>query len=270
MAVKIPLEVAVFSGLSILKAQAQGCSRVELNAPNSYMLGGTTPPIAELARVADQVRVPVRVMIRPRGTPEDGSQDFIYTSSEVAAMAKSIQEFKASGLLNPCRGDGFVFGLLQFSSETDSFTGEPHMLQINEQQCKALIQHAKPFGCVFHRAFDPIAATKRASEGIQTLISLKFEAVLTAGGLGNCLDNLDKISYLCHRFARKGKFEIVAAGGLRENNIIHPAREAAQYEEGSVWLHTAALSTRPDHPTEEIDSDELVQMVAQLDLVEAA
>ncbi|KAG6123260.1 hypothetical protein E4U13_008126 [Claviceps humidiphila] len=270
MAIKIPLEVAVFSGESILKAQSQGCSRVELNAPNSYLLGGTTPPLAELARVADQVTVPVRVMIRPRGPPNDGSQDFIYTESEVAAMARSIEEFKASGLMNPCRGDGFVFGLLKPCSGFDSFTGEPQKLQIHEEQCKTLLRHAKPYGCVFHRAFDAIASTKRAYEGIELLLSLNFEGVLTAGGPGNCIDNIDRLNQLCHKYMSKGIFEIVAAGGLRENNILIPARTLARYEQGTVWLHTAALSSRPDHPMEEIDSDELIQMVAQLDLVEAA
>ncbi|KAG5934505.1 hypothetical protein E4U53_000679 [Claviceps sorghi] len=269
MAIKMPLEVAVFSGASILKAQAQGCSRVELNAPDSYLLGGTTPPTAELARVADRVRVPVRIMIRPRGPPEDGSQDFIYTPSEVAAMAQSISEFKASGLMNPCRGDGFVFGLLRPCSEVDPDTGEPQTVQIDDEQCKALLQHAKPYGCIFHRAFDAIAASRRASEGIQLLRSLNFEGVLTAGGLGSCLDNLDRLDRLCHRFVSKGSFEIVVAGGLRESNIGEVARRLARYEQDSVWLHTAALTERPDHPTEEIDSDELIQMVTQLDLVEA-
>ncbi|KFG77680.1 CutC family protein, partial [Metarhizium anisopliae] len=110
---QMPLEVAVFSGESALKAQSQGASRVELNAPGSYHVGGTTPPIAELKRIAAKVTIPVRIMIRPRGAPGDGSPDFVYTPKEVAAMAQSIRDFKATGLLNPFRGDGFVFGLLQ-------------------------------------------------------------------------------------------------------------------------------------------------------------
>ncbi|KAG6001121.1 hypothetical protein E4U43_001410 [Claviceps pusilla] len=268
MPIRMPLEVAVFSGASILKAQSQGCSRVELNAPDSYRHGGTTPPLAELARVARHVRVPVRIMIRPRGPPEDGSQDFIYSPSEIAAMAASIAEFKSSGLMNPCRGDGFVFGLLRPCSEIDSFTGEPRTLQIDEDQCRALLRHAKPYGCVFHRAFDAIAESRHASEGIELLVSLNFEGVLTAGGLGRCLDNVDRLGQLCHRFASKGSFEIVAAGGLRECNIRQVASSLARYEQGSVWLHTAALTERPDHALEEIDSDELIQMVTHLDLVE--
>ncbi|KAG5925208.1 hypothetical protein E4U42_004441 [Claviceps africana] len=268
MGIKMPLEVAVFSGASILKAQSQGCSRVELNAPNSYLLGGTTPPVAELARVADQVRVPVRIMIRPRGPPEDGSQDFIYTPEEVAAMAQSISEFKASGLLNPCRGDGFVFGLLRPCSDIDPDTGEPQTVAIDDEQCRALLRHAKPYGCIFHRAFDAVADARRATEGIQLLRSLNFEGVLTAGGLGGCLDNIDRLDRLCHRFVSPGSFEIVVAGGLREANISDVAGRLARYEQDSVWLHTAALTTRPDHLPEEIDSDELIQMVALLDYVE--
>ncbi|GAB0133381.1 hypothetical protein EsDP_00001792 [Epichloe bromicola] len=276
MAVKIPLEVAVFSGESILKAQSQGASRVELNAPNSYHLGGTTPPVSELARVAAQVEIPVRIMIRPRGPPPGGekAQDFIYTRAEVDAMADSIREFKATGLMDPCRSDGFVFGLLKASEEPEP-EPEPEpadvavavAVAIDEENCATLIRLARPYGCVFHRAFDPIAATKRASEGIQTLISLGFEGVLTAGGLGDCLGNIDRIDHLCHRYA--GPLEIVVGGGLRRDNILRPARVLAHYKD-AVWMHTAALSKRRHRATEEIDSDELVDMVAQMDLVEAA
>lgn len=291
MAVKIPLEVAVFSGESILKAQSQGASRVELNAPNSYHLGGTTPPVSELARVAAQVKIPVRIMIRPRGPPPPPpppggghkvkAQDFIYTRAEVEAMADSIREFKATGLMDPCRSDGFVFGLLKASEEPETETetetetvdvagagARAGAVAIDEENCATLIRLARPYGCVFHRAFDPIAATKRASEGIQTLISLGFEGVLTAGGLGDCLGNVDRIDHLCHRYAA-GPLEIVVGGGLRRDNILRPARVLAHYKDG-VWMHTAALSKRRHRATEEIDSDELVDMVAQMDLVEAA
>ncbi|EFY97311.1 hypothetical protein MAA_07328 [Metarhizium robertsii ARSEF 23] len=165
----MPLEVAVFSGESALKAQSQGASRVELNAPGSYHVGGTTPPIAELKRIAAKVTIPVRIMIRPRGAPGDGSPDFVYTPKEVAAMAQSIRDFKATGLLNPFRGDGFA-----------------------------------------------------------------------------------------------GRIQFVLGGGLRASNVERVAGRFSTYEKGSVWMHTAALSSRPDHPAEEIDSNELVGMLASL------
>lgn len=273
----LPLEVAVFSGDSILKAQSQGASRVELNAPGSYVNGGTTPSVSELARVADRVTIPVRIMIRPRGPPPSdaaSTQDFIYSESELAEMAQSIRDFKATGLLNPLRGDGFVFGILKKSSAVDdSFTSsfgesDSDRLDVDVDQCKNLIKLARPFGCVFHRAFDPIAATRRFSEGVETLLDLGFEGLLTAGGYGNAIDNVDKIDHLCHRLA--GRIQIVVGGGLRAANIADPASQLAVYDEGSVWMHTAALTERPDHLAEEIDSDELVRMVAQLSSVSPA
>lgn len=262
---KMPLEVAVFSGESLLKAQSQGADRVELNAPGSYDLGGTTPPVSELAKVSAEVKIPVRVMIRPRGAPWDRSPDFIYTEKEVAEMVRSIQEFKATGIMNPFRGDGFVFGLLQPTDAVDPTTGEPEVVKIDEQSCLKLLEAAKPFGCVFHRAFDPIAATKRISEGVQTLINLGFEGLLTAGGRGNCKDNIDRIDHECHKQA--GRIQFVIGGGLRAVNIHNVATQFSTYEKGSVWLHTAALSPRPDYPREEIDSNELIRMLANLDSV---
>lgn len=258
----MPLEVAVFSSESLIKAQNQGASRVELNAVGSYALGGTTPPVSELAKVSDQVRIPVRIMIRPRGPPSDGSQDFLYTNAEIQTMIASIKEFRATGLMNPFRGDGFVFGVLSPSNAVDPITNEPERIRINTVACSALREAARPFGCVFHRAFDPIAATKRISEGIETLVALGFEGLLTAGGNGNCQENIDRIDHECHKQA--GKIQFVLGGGLRFHNVQTIAERFSFYEKGSVWMHTAALSPRPDYPVEEIDSNELVKMVAAL------
>ncbi|KAG8421818.1 hypothetical protein J3458_003662 [Metarhizium acridum] len=262
---QMPLEVAVFSGESALKAQSQGASRVELNAPGSYPLGGTTPPVAELKRIAAKITVPVRIMIRPRGAPGDGSPDFVYTAQEVAAMAQSIRDFKATGLLNPFRGDGFVFGLLQPTAAEDPVSGEPDVVHIDRQSCRTLLDAAKPFGCVFHRAFDPIAATRRIGDGIETLTRLGFEGLLTAGGRGPCADNVDRLDHECHKQA--GRIQFVLGGGLRTSNVRDVAERFSTYEEGSVWMHTAALSSRPDHPPEEIDSNELIGILASLDSV---
>ena len=310
---RVPLEVATFSGESMLKAQAQGAARVELNAPGSYPLGGTTPPVNELARVVDKLHIPVRIMIRPRGPPADSdAQDFLYSDREIGQMADSIREFKATGLLNPLRGDGFVFGLLKprgskpeppilsatasdlkksvsfaesftgsFMSDesnpaanaTDSFTtdgtsSQDSPYEIDTSACRKLIELAKPFGCVFHRAFDPIAAAKRASDGVETLIGLGFEGLLTAGGYGSSIDNIDRLDHLCHRMA--GRIQIVVGGGLRAHNVGRAAEQLAIYDEGSVWLHTAALSKRPDHGPEDIDSDQLGSILAQLTSVAPA
>ncbi|KAK2603716.1 hypothetical protein QQS21_004092 [Conoideocrella luteorostrata] len=266
--IKMPLEVAVFSGDSILKAQNQGASGVELNATGSYPLGGTTPSVSEYARVAGHIKIPVRIMIRPRGAPSDGTQDFIYTAAEVEAMGRSITEFKATGLMDPCRGDGFVFGILEPSAAIDSYTGQPEGIKIDERQCKQLIDIAKPFSCVFHRAFDPIAATKRAMDGVQTLIDIGFHGLLTAGGFGNAVNNIRNIEFLCHRMATR--IQIIIGGGLRSDNVLDPARQLAEHGEGAVWMHSSALTERPDRPAEQINSDELVRMVAQLSSVSVA
>ncbi|TWU77588.1 hypothetical protein ED733_007779 [Metarhizium rileyi] len=261
----IPLEVAVFSGESIIKAQSQGASRVELNAPDSYHVGGLTPPVTELTTLASQITIPVRIMIRPRAAPADGSPDFIYSLEEFKEMTQSIKAFKATGLLNPIRGDGFVFGLLQPAKTVNPSSGEPDLFQINEAACRTLIATAKPFGCVFHRAFDPIAATKRIGDGVDTLINLGFEGLLTAGGYGACESNIDRIDHECHKKA--GKLQFIVGGGLRASNIEHVAKRFTAYEKGSVWMHTAALTDRADHHPEEIDSTELIDMMASLDSI---
>ncbi|PHH79003.1 hypothetical protein CDD80_5856 [Ophiocordyceps camponoti-rufipedis] len=276
----MPLEVAVFSPLSALQAQTQGASRVELNAAGSYSVGGLTPPVSDVVTLKSNrdFKLPIHVMIRPRGAPEDGSQDFIYSDEEIAQMVQSIQDFKDAGVMNPFHGDRFVFGAIRESSGTsddeydwDSDDEDKNKLRIDEHVCKTLLNAAKPFPCIFHRAFDPIAAANRSSEGAELLLRLGFEGVLTAGGNGGTCckqDNVDEIDHMCHRFA--GRLNIAVGGGLRRHNVNPVASQLAVYDDNTVWFHTSAVQVRDGLVTEDLDIDEVHGLVNQLSLVEPA
>ncbi|KAK3299393.1 uncharacterized protein B0H64DRAFT_472535 [Chaetomium fimeti] len=166
------LEVPIFGPDDGPLAVSLGASRLELNRAGSYALGGTTPTLAELTTLLTSLtptpiststptspnhtqRVPIRIMIRPRGPPptititttttttttpssqnkpqnnssQTTPQDFIYTPTEHATMASSIREFATSGLLSPALGDGFVLGVLRRSNDDDGrvvLDGERH------------------------------------------------------------------------------------------------------------------------------------------------
>ncbi|EHK27407.1 uncharacterized protein TRIVIDRAFT_119840, partial [Trichoderma virens Gv29-8] len=204
-------EVAVFSGASGLEAQDLGAKRIEINAPGSYEEGGLTPPVKELTSIASQLEIPVRIMIRPHHL----LQDFIYTDDEIALMLQAIHDFKATRVLNPIRGDGFVFGILKRQTKASTLAKYPEFkYTIDEERCKLLIDAARPFPCIFHRAFDPIAAGERWAKGIDILVRCGFDGVLTSGGLGNCHENLEKLDAICHR-AAPGSLQVIAGGGVR-------------------------------------------------------
>ncbi|KLU84975.1 CutC family protein [Magnaporthiopsis poae ATCC 64411] len=112
------LEIPIFSPAAAKDAASLGAHRIELNAAGSYPVGGLTPSLSELSALLAQLgqqspRIPIRIMIRPRGAPgAPGQPDFIYSAPELASMRDAIAGFKASGLLDAGRGDGFVFGAL--------------------------------------------------------------------------------------------------------------------------------------------------------------
>ncbi|KND93501.1 Copper homeostasis protein cutC [Tolypocladium ophioglossoides CBS 100239] len=269
---KMHLEVAVFSAESALTAQTLGASRVELNAAGSYSVGGLTPTIEELSRLRAQPRkltLPVHVMVRPRGAPAEGP-DFVYSARELAEMFTAICRFKASGLMNPLEGDRFVFGAVTEVDNDEDVPGDKR-IEIDDGICTALIEVATPFGCVFHRAFDPIAASGRSIDGAEQLAKLGFQGLLTAGGLNSSCcnqDSVDKIGHMCHRMA--GKIKIIAGGGLRRHNVAKAAAQLAVYDDNTVWFHTAAVKTINGVPTENLDADELVDVLTVLGQVQPA
>ncbi|KAF4509681.1 hypothetical protein G6O67_003825 [Ophiocordyceps sinensis] len=296
---RVPLEVAVFSGQAALHAQLLGASRVELNSPGSYALGGLTPPLDELASVRSRLTIPVHVMIRPRPAPTDGRPDFVYSPRDLARMLVAMCHFKAAGLMDAERGDRFVLGALREVSvdedgddgdfgldEADNDGGEGRnrprkRLVVDETVCEALVAVAKPFGCVFHRAFDPIAASgpRHRAYALEQLALLGFDAVLTAGGLtGSCCDgpNVETVDHLCRLMA--GRVKIIVGGGLRSHNVIgaaemlgvHADNSPANDRDSAVWFHSAAVKTIDGFPTEDLDLDELHELLSQLGQIEPA
>lgn len=243
----LPLEVAVFSSQDALKAQSVGASRIEFNAPGSYPDGGLTPPLDELKLLSSKLDIPVRVMIRPRGPPPDGTMDFLYSEAELELMKEAIADIKAANVMKVDRGDGFVFGILKQA-------GEGHA--IDETICTDLVSAAKPIPCVFHRAFDSIASSSDWKGGLDTLIRSGFEGLLTAGGAeGKYCDNLTRLEEICKHVS--GRLQIVAGGGVRHHNAGRPSRALEGYGAGNVWVHSAALRSSGDG----VDQEELQKLL---------
>ncbi|KAK2536020.1 copper homeostasis protein cutC homolog isoform X2 [Columba livia] len=156
------------------------------------------------------VRVPVFVMIRPRGG------DFLYSDREVEVMKADIRLAKLHG------ADGLVFGALTEDGRIDT------------ELCTALLAVCRPLPVTFHRAFDMVHDPVVA---LETLISLGFERVLTSGCDSSALEGLSLIKRLAEQ--AKGRIVVVPGGGITERNLQRILEGSAASE-----FHCSARSAR--------------------------
>ncbi|KAI1376578.1 hypothetical protein F4677DRAFT_82091 [Hypoxylon crocopeplum] len=267
----IGLEIPVFGASAASRAIELGASRIELNAKGSYSEGGLTPSIEDLERVT-LVDVPVRIMIRSRG-PLSNVRDFVYTDDEFGWMEAAIRRFKETGLLNVERGDGFVFGILKESSQSSN-EEDTHAKRcwVDRDRCSRLVEVARPFKAVFHRAFDEIVSCDDDGRGVDDrhawrmglddLLTCGFDSILTSGGLGNAIQNLAMLDKIITRAENLG-IEIIVGGGVRRHNAKELSQQLKLKERvRSTFVHSACLS--PSLGTEYADAEEVAAILSQL------
>src|SRR5690606_31490145 len=135
-------------------AEKKGADRLELCA--ELHLGGTTPPEELILQAKQQVKIPLRIMIRPRGG------NFIYSKAELAEMRNSIEFCKKAGV------EAVVFGILKEDNSLD-------LEAISE-----LAALAQPLKVVVHKAID---LTPDPLEAAKELCRIgKIDTILTSGG----------------------------------------------------------------------------------------
>jgi copper homeostasis protein len=189
------VEACVATMATAFEAESAGAARLELCDDRAE--GGTTPDPHLLARVRRGARLPVHVLIRPRGG------NFVYTPGEGAAMLREIAQARQAG------ADGVVIGALD--REGDVATG----------LVEELIEAARPGAVTFHRAFDqardPVAA-------LDTLIRLGVERVLTSGQAADAWGGRALLGRLVRHGA--GRIEIMAGGSIQATQVADIVREA--------------------------------------------
>lgn len=198
----ILVEAAVETLESALAAERSGANRIELCA--KLIDGGTTPGAGLIAAAAERMRIPVFVMIRPRGG------GFIYSNDEIGAMNRDIEFAGGIGVA------GIVTGALT------SHGG------IDPEQTRTLIAAAAGLPVTFHRAFDTV---ENPLDSLEQLIDLGISRVLTSGGAATAAEGADAIAALVER--ARGRIGILAGGGIREHN----ARDVIT-RTGVVEIHT--------------------------------
>jgi len=180
-------------------------------------------------------------MIRPRGKPSfpEEDPDFLYSEAELEQMKASIRSFRQSGLLDPKRGDGFVFGVLKRDVDGKDVVGG---VVVDVERNAALVKEAAGFGCTLHRAVDDVLGAWAGRGGsvvevAEEILSCGFGAVLTSGGPGNAPDNLPVLAQFVAAVA--GKVEVIIGGGVRTANKNALVDMFGHME--NVWLHSSCL-----------------------------
>jgi len=209
------MEVCVDSVESALAAQAGGADRLELC--QDLCEGGLTPSAGLLATVRAGVKLPLAVMIRPRGA------DFCYTEAEFEVMRRDLQFAKETG------ADMLVLGLLTPDGEVDL------------ARTRELVALARPLPVTFHRAFDK---ARDAGRALEDLIGLGVERVLTSGQERTVIDGLDTIVALVKQ--GRGRITIVPGGGITERNLpkILAATRAKEFHVSASTTHESAMTFR--------------------------
>lgn len=200
------LEIACFNVRSAELAQQAGADRIEFCA--DYKAGGITPSLQDIELLKKSLRIPLHVIIRPRGG------DFVYTSQEIELMKEQIMHCKKNSI------NGVVFGVLTEKEEID------------KPICEELVALSKPMTCVFHRAIDTV---KPIDKGIEQLIELGFDCVLTSGGKSNAFAGKDQLAFLQKTYGHQ--INIIAGGGIRSSTISE-----IKLSSKCNYYHSAALT----------------------------
>jgi len=211
MPAPVLVEACVDSIESALAAAAGGAHRIELCA--NLVEGGTTPSAGTLATCRLRLRIPIFVLVRPRGG------DFLYSAAELGVMLEDIRRVKDAG------AHGVVVGVLRADGTIDA------------ERTRQLIAAARPLAVTFHRAFD---VSRDAGEALETLIGLGVERVLTSGQAAAAPQGADAIARLVRRAA--GRIGVLPGGGITPENV-----EALVRSTGVAEVHlTGAVAKRSD------------------------
>jgi copper homeostasis protein len=186
---KIIFEACVDSLEAALAAQEGGADRVELcvNLPE----GGVTPSAGLTDMVCSLLKIPVMVIVRPRGG------DFLYSDSEFQLMKKEIEFIKTK------KARGVVSGILNADGTID------------KERTKELIDIARPLEFTFHRAFD---MTRDPFEALDVLIELGADRVLTSGQEITAHAGIVLIQKLAEKAG--SRISIMPGSGINERNAV--------------------------------------------------
>ena len=205
------VEACVDSADGAEAAELGGAGRVELC--DNLLEGGTTPSAGTIAVARERVRIPLFVLIRPRGG------DFLYSDAEMEVMRRDIALAASLG------ADGVALGALTPDGEVDA------------ERAAERIVCARPLQVTFHRAFD---LARDPAAALEALAGLGVDRVLTSGAAPSAVEGAETIAALVRQSA--GRVAVLAGGGVTHENTGHLVRATGVREvhvRGAVRVESA-------------------------------
>jgi len=182
------IEICTTSLSSIINAQDAGANRLELC--ENYLVGGVTPNIEFFEKSLEVSKIPINILIRPRGG------DFNFSNLEIDRMFESIKKFENYNI------SGFVVGFLDNKNQLDN-------ILLSEFRSAT-----DGFELTFHRAFDYLV---KQEESLEQLIENKFDRILCSGSKIDSEKGLLNLNYLYS--LALDKITIMPGGGINTNNF---------------------------------------------------
>jgi copper homeostasis protein len=214
----LTIEVVCYNITSVLNAVEGGANRIELcDSPGD---GGTTPSAGMILAAKEKARIPVFVMIRPRGG------DFLYSDEEFEVMKKDIESVKKLG------ADGVVFGILKANGEMDT------------ERNKELVQLARPLKVTCHRAFD---MTNDPHKALEACIEAGFDRILTSGQQANVYNGRQLLAELIEK--ANDRIIIMPGAGISEENVAGLVKTTGAKEihiSGRSFVDSSMVFRNPD------------------------
>lgn len=192
-------EACVGSYSEAVSAEKRGADRVELC--DNLDVGGTTPSYGTIKTTVEKLKIPVFVMIRPRGG------NFCYNKNEVEIMKKDIELCKALGV------KGIVLGVLTKNDEIDY------------PLLKELINLAAPMEVTFHKAIDDL---ENPVLEIKKLAEIGVKRILSSGTKAKALDGKDILNKMIAE--ANDDITVIVAGGVTTDNFDKVSKEIVSTE----------------------------------------
>jgi copper homeostasis protein len=245
VAKRIVLEMCIDSVESAIGAQAGGADRVELC--DNLLEGGTTPSAGTIALARKHIDIALNVIIRPRGG------DFCYSDVEFEVMKYDTETAKRLG------ANGVVIGLLKPDGSADV------------ERTGVLVQLARPLSVTFHRAFD---VCRDPFEGLDDLMQLGIDRVLTSGQEPSVMEGLDLISELVRKagdriiimpgagITERNVAKVVAVTGAREVHVLSAASVDSPMQHRNLRVFMGG-ELRPPEFTRMVTSADRVRAIRQ-------
>ena len=195
------IEACVDSLSQALAAEARGAHRIELCS--RLDLDGLSPSPETIREALTQLKIGIKVMIRPR------SGNFMYSEAELQRMEAEIRFCREAGVQEIVLGAGLPGGRLDIPA------------------IRRLAAGADGMKITIHKAIDGSPDPIADLEALRPLTNVTH--ILSSGGQPTALEGAPMLREMISRF--QDRFVIIAAGSITRENLpqIHDAIGAGEY-----------------------------------------